>query len=382
MIILGIETSCDETSLCLIKYGRNTIEIQGDETLTQTVHAEYGGVYPNLAKREHAKNLIPLFKRVLSTHTVVHHPGSVPLREYTELKDIFSKEPELYKSFLDYIPTIEKPAIDAIAVTHGPGLEPALWVGVNFARALSLVWNIPLYPINHLEGHIRVALLHQISESQFSITKPAFPAIALIVSGGHTELVLMNDTVNFHVIGATKDDAVGEAYDKVARIIGLRYPGGPKIDKLAEQYRSERLKSPFVFPRPMIASNDLNFSFSGLKTAVLYKAKELKNIDENAKKIIAFEFEQAVIDVLSAKTKKALEIHGAKSLILGGGVVANGAIRHSFLQLGAKMSIQTFIPQLAHSTDNAFMIAVTGGFHVGNKKPSAFFEAEGNLKLE
>ena len=275
-LILGIETSCDETALALI----NGEKILGNITLTQTIHEKYGGVFPMLAKREHARNLLPIFKKILETANLLKpaQPVNSPKKHSNILENvgmILEREPELLEQFLEFVPTIEKPPIDAIAVTEGPGLEPALWVGINFAKALAAVWNIPIVPINHMEGHIISALLcrKKIPSSKlqapnkFQTSNTEFPAIALLISGGHTELVLMKDWFDYEIIGATKDDAVGEAFDKVARILGLPYPGGPQISHLSEKARKEKkglaLKSKerlnlelFKLPRPMLNSGD------------------------------------------------------------------------------------------------------------------------------
>src|SRR3989344_915417 len=222
-LILGIETSCDETALALID-GK---KILANITLSQAkIHAQYGGVFPMLAKREHAKNLLPIFKKILETAGLSKpNQSKIPAKNHSDILEkirmILEREPELLEQFLEFAPTIEKPPIDAIAVTKGPGLEPALWVGINFAKALATIWNIPIIPINHMEGHIVSALLCQNESSKFQVPNFRFPAIALLISGGHTELVLMKDWFDYEIIGATKDDAVGEAFDKVARILGL-----------------------------------------------------------------------------------------------------------------------------------------------------------------
>ncbi|HYC83135.1 MAG TPA: hypothetical protein VEB60_01135, partial [Candidatus Paceibacterota bacterium] len=224
MRILAIETSCDETGISIIDC-KGGLEAPAFSVLAHAIssqielHAQWGGVVPNLAKREHERNLIPVLKQALE-EAGLEKPGAIALNE-EEIKDCLVREQELASFFLAYIPTIEPPIIDAIAVTAGPGLEPALWTGINFARALSLAWRKPLIPVNHMEGHIVSPLL----EPEASV---AFPALALLVSGGHTELVLMREWLDYEVIGQTKDDAVGEAFDKVARMLDLPYPGGPQ----------------------------------------------------------------------------------------------------------------------------------------------------------
>src|SRR3989344_5796618 len=392
-IILGIETSCDETALALI----DGEKILANITLTQTVHKKYGGVFPMLAKREHAKNLLPIFKNILETANFLNLKQKARSEKLEDVKKILEREPDLLEQFLAFVPTIEKPPINAIAVTEGPGLEPALWVGINFAKALATIWNIPIIPINHMEGHVVSALLHlkgskQIlnSETQIIIRPPVFPAIALLISGGHTELVLMKNWFDYEIVGVTKDDAIGEAFDKVARILGLPYPGGPEISRLAEKTRKESkglaLKSEgrlnLKLPRPMLNSGDLNFSFSGLKTAVLYLVKKLEGLNEDDKRNIAREFEDAATEVLVTKTKKALNQFGVKTLIIGGGVSANKNIRRTFEELSTKKNdLKLFISNPELATDNALMIALAGQLRLkANKtKTSEKITAQGNL---
>lgn len=366
MRILSIETSCDETGIAIVDADGDregaSFRILANGTLSQiAIHEKYGGVFPSLAKREHAKTLVPLFSSVLkdaglysrtSRHVIEH-----PLRE--EFEHILEREPELYAAFISEIPHIDPPKLDAIAVTTGPGLEPALWVGINFAKALSMIWKIPVIPVNHMEGHILSSLLTSAS-GEVTLPPLKFPAVALLISGGHTELVFMNDWLSYEVIGETRDDAVGEAFDKVARILGLPYPGGPEVSRIAEN------GSPNVYPlpRPMFNSGDLNFSFSGLKTAVLYLVRSLGELDDAHKANIAREFEEAVTDVLVAKTRNALERFAAKSVIIGGGVSANARIRKRFHEEIAPLLSDgmLYIPDRTLSTDNALMIAVAGYF--------------------
>ena len=364
-----------------------------------------------LAKREHAKNLLPIFKKILETANFLipktKSPKSEKLQEAKscKLKAILEREPELLEQFLEFALTIEKPTIDAIAVTKGPGLEPALWVGINFAKALATIWNIPIIPINHMEGHIVSALFDKTAN---------FPAVALLISGGHTELVLMKDWFDYEIIGATKDDAVGEAFDKVARILGLPYPGGPQISRLTEEMRTSastfRKTFPpiplewnghaptpvfrnvlppfantkrFVLPRPMLKTNDLNFSFSGLKTAVLYLVKKMGELNDDDKKNIACEFEDAVTEVLITKTKKALAQFNAKTLIIGGGVSANKNIRGAFENFAKQNNIKLFISSRELATDNALVIAFAGLLRLkaGRTKTGEKITAQGNLKI-
>ncbi|MDO8564576.1 MAG: tRNA (adenosine(37)-N6)-threonylcarbamoyltransferase complex transferase subunit TsaD [bacterium] len=379
MIILGIETSCDETALSIVESHGTDITVLADKTLSQiALHAKYGGVFPNLAKREHSRNLIPLLKTILVesgflklqvTSSKLKVEEDLPTSKLQNLQTILHREPELLKDFEEYIPTIQKPKIDAIAVTEGPGLEPCLWTGINFARALSAVWDIPVIPVNHMEGHIFSALMRREDvTTNYSLLTTNFPALALLISGGHTELVLIKDNFDYHIIGATRDDAVGEAFDKVARLLGLPYPGGPEISKIAELTRQEKQGSTLesskrlnlVLPTPMLHSPDFDFSFSGLKTAVLYLIQKLPELTDDIKKEIALEFENAVTEVLITKTRKAIEQYNIKTLLIGGGVIANTHIRRSFEALAQELNIPLYIPERGLTTDNALMIATAG----------------------
>ncbi len=406
MKILGIETSCDETAVCLLEAQGDVssahFAILGNALYSQVaIHKEYGGVFPAVAKREHAKNLTLLLGRALQdARLLIPFPIEMSAIEKTagflntldnkkaELQTLLAREVGLFDELWKFLRQYQRPPIDMIAVTNGPGLEPALWVGVNFAKAIAIAWNLPAYPINHLEGHVLSPLIeaHQLQ-------KIAFPALSLIISGGHTELVLIKDWLTYEVIGQTKDDAVGEAFDKVARMLDLPYPGGPEISKLAEQYDERTLnetKEKYVvnFPRPMIGSPDFDFSFSGLKTAVLYFIKgqnEGKNreLSPELKATIAREFQDAVIAVLVSKTQKALENYEIKNLILGGGVIANTAIRSAFEKMIlASPHVHLIVPPISISTDNALMIAVAGYFNfLLGRKSRTDFTAIGHLSL-
>ncbi len=393
MIILGIETSCDETSLALIEVDEDrkepTFRVLSHVVLSQTIHNQYGGVFPMMAKREHARTLIPLFKKIVeesgfvSTKSEITNPKQIP---NSNIQTILNREPELLAQFLEYIPTIEKPAIDVIAVTEGPGLEPALWVGINFAVALGAIWNIPVIPVNHMEGHIFAALLERAEDvpRHYTLNAIRFPSIALLISGGHTELVLIKNFQEYEIVGETQDDAVGEAFDKIARILGLPYPGGPEISSLAEKARRYTLTAKrFPLPRPMLKSPDLNFSFSGLKTAVLYTVKKLPSLTEEDKIGLALETENAITEVLVEKTRKAIEQYGTQSLIVAGGVIANKHIREEFGKLAEKYSIPLLIPRNELSTDNALMIAIAGYYRLENKSvPRDSLKARGTLRLQ
>ncbi len=331
MKVLAIETSCDETAVAVVageklSNGFSFQVLQSALISQANLHAEYGGVYPNLAKREHEKNLPIIFEKFTNKN------------------------------------------IDAIAVTQGPGLEPALWSGITFAQNLAKEWQKPLIPINHMEGHL-ISSLAQPTENHSSILQNTrMPLLALLVSGGHTELILSKEWFRYEVIGETLDDAVGEAFDKVARMLGLPYPGGPEISKLAERVRSAKdsplhaEESPWKLPRPMLNSKNLDFSFSGLKTAVLYALRDLTKespLQEDEKAAFAREFEDAVADVLIAKTRKALAETGAKTFVIGGGVAANAFLRESLKKLFETEfpEVDFRLPDLSITGDNAIMIA-------------------------
>jgi len=393
MKILSIETSCDETAISIVNADGTVpnveFDVLADITLSQAkLHAEYGGVFPNLAKREHNRNLVPVLQEALEQGFGISNSkflisNKVPNNKIEKFQKIFEKESELLKQFLDIIPTLKKPDIDAIAVTKGPGLEPALWVGVNFAKALSLVWDIPVIPVNHMEGHILAALLQGVESKKLKVENIKFPAIALLISGGHTELVLMKDWLEYEVIGQTRDDAVGEAFDKVARMLDLPYPGGPEISKIAREAENTE-NPPYPLPRPMIGTQDYDFSFSGLKTAVLYTVKKLPRLTPKIKSVIALEFEKSVTEILIKKTLRATEEYASKTIIIGGGVSANKCIREAFENAVKKNDdIALFIPDNALSTDNALMIAISGYFRAEKEKilNTEGIKAEGNLKL-
>jgi N6-L-threonylcarbamoyladenine synthase len=346
MITLGIETSCDETAMCLLETQDNQYKILGNIVHSQIeTHKEFGGVVPMIAKREHIKNLPIIYEKIL--------------------KDSGVNENQ----------------ISRIAVTNGPGLEPALWTGILFAKDLGKRLNIPVIPINHMEGHIVASLLSTSStQKDFAELKPLdFPTIALLISGGHTELIEVDNIGSYEVLGATVDDAVGEAFDKVARMLELPYPGGPEISKLAEYARNNNIDKQISLPRPMIHSKDMTFSFSGLKTAVLYTLKKIENVTVEQKQDIAREFEDAVTEVLISKTKMAIEKISTQSLIIGGGVIANTHIRKSFEQLAKEYSLSLYLPASGLSGDNALMIALAGTIKPSNDYEG--FKADGNLSL-
>jgi N6-L-threonylcarbamoyladenine synthase len=370
MKILAIETSCDETAVSILscsgdKHGAE-FTVLGNALISQIdIHREFGGVFPAVAKREHAKNLVPLLSSALEEAELLREDLQALSEETrSELETLLTREPELYQAFIAFLAETERPDVDAIAVTAGPGLEPALWVGVNFARALSIVWNMPIVAVNHMEGHVLSSLLETTDERTFTLPKPKLPLLALLISGGHTELLHMKDWLSYVLIGRTRDDAVGEAFDKVARMLELPYPGGPEVSRLAEKDREDATTNPFTLPRPMIHDPHCDFSFSGLKTAVLYLTKD-KGRSQLEKEQLARAFEDAVSDVLYSKSLRALDETGARTFTIGGGVSANVHIRRVFNERLAKdlPDVQLCIPSVTLTGDNAIMIGVAGYFH-------------------
>lgn len=322
MKVLSIETSCDETAAAVIDWAHDQATVLANTVSSQaSLHAKWGGVVPDLASREHIRNIVPVVEETLDRAKL-------------------------------------SPAdIDLIAVTEGPGLMPALVVGVSAAKTLSLIWNKPLLGIQHLEGHIYANLLKE-------NTTLRFPLLALVVSGGHTELVLMKDHFQYEILGETQDDAAGEAFDKIAKMLGLDYPGGPIVAKRADDFRVniENHESPFSFPRPMLDSDNFDFSFSGLKTSVLYFLK--KNIEQkqNEKFVdeVCHEFQEAVVDVLIGKTKKALRLYSPATFVIAGGVSANVRLRNQLRNLidTEFPDTQFLTPEFTYSLDNAAMIGI------------------------
>ena len=508
MRILAIETSCDDTGIAILEINPGgQPRLLANLVSSQTkIHAPWGGVVPMLARREHQKNLVPILGQVLKEagllapfgHSEHIRFAQYKLREESlanastvarirersfglrpqdddTLQTILDREPDLFKKLLPFLKKYQKPNIDSIAVTIGPGLEPALWVGVNLARALAFFWNLPIIPVNHVEAHIStnwffspviassaecgakqsrpIAAVHSprwsfgeaggIATSSRQGRTPRhdigmkFPAICLVVSGGHTQIILMRRFGRYKILGETRDDAAGEAFDKVAKMLNLGYPGGPAIAKQASQWnfspcggspegrqfppldfaqgkispaspklcrgranfqKNYKLQIPKIkFPRPMINSKDYDFSFSGLKTAVLYFVKTLS--PARLKKLtpaIAAEFQQAVIDVLVAKTIQAAREFKAKTVLLSGGVAANDALRETLkLQTtnyhpsgdhpqGDKLHF--LVPPKNFCTDNAAMVALTAYEKTKNKSLSRWLnwrniKADANLKL-
>jgi N6-L-threonylcarbamoyladenine synthase len=388
MKILAIETSCDETAVALLEASGTdtsaTFKILGNALISQIdIHKQYGGVFPALAKRAHAENLTPLLHAALKEagmHTEA--PQDISEETRTKVSEILAREPGLTSAFLSFLTQTSRADIDAIAVTHGPGLEPALWVGVNFANALSVAWDIPIVPINHMEGHFLAALGNNV-DGIVEIKEVRLPVLGLLISGGHTELDLMKDWLSYQLMGATRDDAVGEAFDKVARMMDLPYPGGPEISKLAERDREASRENPFSLPRPMLDSDDYDFSFSGIKTSVLYKIKEKGTLTDIEKEQMAREFEDAVSEVLWKKASRALDESGAQMLIIGGGVSANKHIQRLFTDMIAKdhSGVTLHIPSRDLTTDNAVMIGIAGYYRALRKEFKTNVSANGNLHL-
>lgn len=388
MRILAIETSCDETAVAVLHCSGDekhaTFSIEGNGLLSQVdIHRPYGGVYPMLAKREHARTLVPVLHTALEKAGLLT-PG-VSTTDTQELTSILEREPELATQLVTFLGEHARPPIDAIAVTHGPGLEPALWVGVNFARALSQAWDIPVVGINHMEGHLLSALAQPGEDAMsFSISNIELPLLGLLISGGHTEFVSMNPWLSYQLIGRTRDDAVGEAYDKVARMLGLPYPGGPEVSKLAEIDRARGPKHLYTLPRPMLKDAHCDFSFSGLKTAVRYAIGDA-TLTREEQEDMAREFEDAVAEVIYAKTLRAIEETEARTFAIGGGVAANTNIRRMFSERLPvdHPEISLSIPLPAFTTDNAVMIGIAGYFHarIHDFHDAQTLRAQGTLEL-
>ena len=363
MIILSIETSCDDTGVAIVEKRKEGARVLASALSSQDeVHKKWGGVHPSEAKREHQNNLLPTLKKALSDSCFLKKRSAARKINIPEWSDKITVE-----KIGGFLSEYEIKGIDAIAVTVGPGLEPCLWQGINFARALSYFLKLPIIPVNHIKGHVFSFLLQDMSID--------FPAIALIVSGGHTELILMNSFHDFRLIGKTRDDAAGECFDKTARILGLSYPGGPEISKRAKSASSDKYN--ITLPRPMINSPNYDFSFSGLKTAVLYDSKKRKHKDSVYIEEMSKEIEEAITDVLTAKLKKAMEEYKAKVVILGGGVVANKRLREKIKEM-TKNRAELLLPELRFCTDNAEMI---GAAATVEKKRESYDTIKPNANL-
>jgi N6-L-threonylcarbamoyladenine synthase len=365
MLLLSIETSCDETAISVVEatgdFPHAAYRVLGNALFSQIdIQREFGGVFPTVAKREHIATIVPILEKAMQQANLPPTSKTRNIDE-TTIQNLLAREPGLASDLLTFHREHGIPPIEAIAVTSGPGLEPALWVGINTAKALALMWNVPVISVDHMEGHILASVFDESKLAALS-----FPVIALLVSGAHTELVLMNEWGHYELIGRTRDDAVGEAFDKVARLLGLPYPGGPEISRRANEARTASLPEFIALPRPMLHSGDLDFSFSGLKTAVRYAVAD-KTLTHDEISSLARDFEDATVDVLVAKLTKAIEIHGAKSVILGGGVAANKRLRESVAALGTTLAfpdLHVHLPSVALSTDNSVMIALAGHAHL------------------
>jgi len=351
MKILAIESSADETGIAICDYSHGVFVVEKNLIASQIdMHRAFGGIVPNLAGKYHTENILPLLREA----------------------------------------AIDRSEIDLIAVTAGPGLMPCLVVGVSAANALAVAWDKPLLGVHHIEGHIYANWINPLGSSASKWVNPLFPGLALVVSGGHTQLMLMRDHGDYEIIGQTQDDAVGEAYDKAARLLGLPYPGGPEIDVRAATFKetshSEQLKAADILPRPMFNSGDYHFSFSGLKTAVLYKVRDYQknvllsggmkasditkdayesvDLPEEFVASMCYAFQEAACDVLIKKTLEAAREYNVQSILLTGGVSANKYLR---AQLEEKVytqmpQVSVHIPELAYCLDNGAMIAAAAAY--------------------
>lgn len=349
MRVLGIETSCDETAAAIADDSGGILRIVSEVVSSQIeLHRHYGGVVPEVAAREHVLNILPVIDETLRQAGL---------------------DPKCVKA--------AEGGLDAIAVSAGPGLMSALQTGVETAKALGLAWGLPVVAINHIEGHIYANFILQKENI-------VFPAMVLTVSGGHTLLVEMKDHGQLRIVGETRDDAAGEAFDKAAKLMGLAYPGGPLVAERAERYRSEKLpirSNDIRLPRPMIDSADLDFSFSGLKTAIRYALQADENwqsrIDE-----YCFEFEEAVVEVLVSKAIKAAQQSFSKTLMLAGGVSANRRLREALAEAARAQGLIFVMPDQRYTTDNAAMIAGAGIFKLKESDVKTdIFVADPNLAL-
>ena len=315
IIILGIESSCDDTSAAVIENG----EIRSNIIAGQKVHEAYGGVVPELASRAHQQNIVPVVDQAIKQ-------AGIAINE-----------------------------LSAIAFTRGPGLLGSLLVGTSFANGLSLAQNIPMIEINHLKGHV---LAHYIKENAEDNNQPAFPHLCLLVSGGNSQIILVKDYLDMEVIGQTIDDAAGEAFDKCAKVMGLPYPGGPLIDKLAKEGNPEAIE----FNKPRIPG--LNYSFSGLKTSFLYhlrdQLKQNENYIEENKNDLCASLQKTIIDILLGKLVRASKETGIKEITVAGGVSANSGLRSALTSEAEKRDWNLFIPEFRYATDNAALIAING----------------------
>ncbi len=335
MLVLGIESSCDETGVALYDTDAGLLAHQLHTQMA--MHAEYGGVVPELASRDHIRRVIPLTRACLA---------------------------EAGKTLQD---------LSAIAFTEGPGLGGALLVGASVANALAFGLNIPVIGVHHLEGHLLSPLLAD--------PRPEFPFVALLVSGGHTQLMAVRGIGDYEILGETLDDAAGEAFDKTAKLLGLDYPGGPTLSRLAESGDPER----FTLPRPMLNSPDLDMSFSGLKTAVLMRVKAIEAeqgaLDDTARNDVCRAFQEAIVEVLVKKSLKALKQTGMKRLVVAGGVGANRQLRAALDLAASRRGLAVFYPPLALCTDNGAMIAFAGAMRVAQARATGAYTVQPRWNL-
>ena len=329
MIVLGIESSCDETGLAVFDTERGLL---ADALHSQVdLHAVYGGVVPEIASRDHLKRMLPLIRQVLDEAGV------------------------------------DRP--DAVAYTAGPGLVGALMVGGGMANGLGLAWGVPVVPVHHMEGHLLAPMLGD--------PKPAFPFLALLVSGGHSMLIAVHGLGEYELLGSTLDDAVGEAFDKTAKVLGLGYPGGPALAKLAESGD----EAAFEFPRPMLSKPGFDFSFSGLKTAVVLEVRRLEAAGEleDRKADVAASFQRAAVDALVGKALKAAEASGLVRIVVSGGVGANRLLRS---EMKRRFDGEVFYPAMAYCTDNGAMIALAGAMRLGDAQAAGEIRARARWPLD
>ncbi|MBX9631631.1 MAG: tRNA (adenosine(37)-N6)-threonylcarbamoyltransferase complex transferase subunit TsaD [Burkholderiales bacterium] len=322
MFVLGIESSCDETGVALVHRTRGLVAHALHSQVE--MHAAYGGVVPELASRDHIRRLLPLTRQVLNT-------AGIGIRD-----------------------------VGAVAYTEGPGLAGALLVGAGAAHGLAYALGVPVIGVHHLEGHLLSPLLAD--------PAPAFPFVALLVSGGHTQLMRVGGVGDYQLLGETVDDAAGEAFDKTAKLLGLGYPGGPALARLADAGTPGRFK----LPRPMIASDDLDFSFSGLKTAVALAVRG-RTLEGNDKADLAADFQAAVVDVLVAKSLGAVDRAGVPRLVVAGGVGANRSLRARLSASAATRGVEVYYPPLEFCTDNGAMIAFAGSLRIATFGPAGSF---------
>ena len=389
MRILGIETTCDETGAAVVegdvRSGIGLRVLSNVVASSVDLQKRFGGVVPEVAAREQVRSILPVIAEAIG------YAAKISSSKHQIPNNL--SNPEILKW--------AKENIDAIAVAHGPGLVGPLLIGVETAKALALVWNKPLIAVNHLVGHIYANWLESNPKFVFRLETrsrrailnsklPLFPLVALIVSGGHTDLVLVTDHGKYKLLGSTLDDASGEAFDKVAKLLGLGYPGGPEIERLAAQASNSKHQiSNIKLPRPMINSKDFDFSFSGLKTAVVSvvnklnysssersesrslksSSRQARTINNDFKSQVAYEFQQAVVDVLVRKTIGAAQKFGAKSIVVGGGVAANSELRSWMSDIGQKENMNVYFPSSDLSVDNGAMIATAAFYNFDKVDP-------------